>query len=334
MSQWQIFLDRPKSRLDVTRRVDSRQPWATPVTALRSTTHVLDKRAVAEAAKAGTTEWSKRQRIKTEDQKFWNKQDNKCKRANWRAACGAPPPSHPDCSRSHIGGHSEKGKIQQPRTKMQKWSDKALAIRPTKIAGCAQFSSDEPLVDLMQTTELQYIRLPVDSIASDKSCSKLSTPQPCWPMRPQSAHPTLRVSNARPALATSWRDSSRRASSAAPDTAPQFHVPESSMISMYGVMTMPCSAYSQQQKPLLNPQVNPPKSNDAYADRARARKLQEAKATWRTAERLLSLSGGSAQIEKTLELAASSLKTVADASMATWDPDAPFVRSTSCSRFS
>ena len=44
------------------------------------------------------------------------------------------------------------------------------------------------------------------------------------------------------------------------------------------------------------------------------------------------LSGGSAQIAKTLELAATSLKTVADASIATWDPDAPFVRSMSCSR--
>jgi len=103
---------------------------------------------------------------------------------NHLAASGAPPARHPDSTKSHIGGHTEMSKLQPARTKMQKRSDKAMAVRPTKIAGYAKFSSVEPLIHFVQNDSLDYVRIPSDLVTLCKS-SKLSS-------RPHTAHATNR----------------------------------------------------------------------------------------------------------------------------------------------
>lgn len=312
----QIFLNRPRSRLDVTQDVSSRRPWGSEVTALRSTTHIMDKKGAAESAKAGATSWSKRQRMKTEDFKFWKTEDWRTLRANHLAASGAPPAHHPDSTKSHIGGHTEISKLQPARTKMQKRSDKAMAVRTTKIAGCAKFSSDEPLIHLVQNDSLDYVKIPSDLVTISKS-SKLSS-------RPHTATNRKRQQSQRPSSSTAHRreDVTRGVPLCAP-----------LMMSSYDMMTMSCTAHAQHQPPLLNPKVNPPKSVDAHADRARNIKLQQAKRSAMVAERLLSLSAGSVEIAQCMKLAQQGLQEVANAPAQEYDPDAPFVRSMSCSRF-
>lgn len=303
---------------DVTKALSSRQPWSTPMNAMRSTTHQIDP--VSASTSVGCSKWSIRQATKQQAYKFWEEQDKKIIMDNRRAAWGATPYWHP------------KNRNVQPRTKLQKWNSKA--VRSVKLHD-PTFNSDEPLMNLLQSSDLEYPRRPNDTLTIDTQRS--TKPNMTRLMSAQVRNRTRKASHSgdtgtkRPISAVGSHSESSCNSHSAHGMTQQDT--DNFFLSEYKAMTLCSQQQENKLPPGLNPLVNPPKQLDAEQDRCRGRQLQSAKADWRTAECLLALGCSATEVKKCFGKAQRTLENVADAADPEYDPEANFEHTTCCSRF-
>lgn len=312
---WVAEHRRTKDELDVTRSLDGRRHFGSNPKAKRSTTHAI-KETNPSAGRVTTVPWAINMARNMQTQKFWREADETVLKRNLLAAWGHCPKGHPA------------SKTYTPRTLLQRRQAAVQKIQNTQAGrnrSDPNFSSDEPLATVMHNSTLDFPKQPNDVLEVDQQTRRRSR------RRARAASSVMmrgqdEDEEAQGSLLVGKKLQRKYKGNSGLGNGPTLLRPHSAAMerdeSLFGTLG-----------PLIDMSTPPPGLRDVKKDSTRHKQLQAAKASWRQAERLLSINGNAHEVQKAFTDAKALFSKIGEVTPRDQE-NTHFAKATVCTRFS